>query len=858
MHGKNEALSLAYQKIQSKEQDKPPLDHQHNILIITARKYWRLSVRPNPTYQLLKTENFPFSNQLIESTDSENNPFILIPLKRTEAVISLDNRTYKSTTKQPHLSFYEKRHKDEKQARTTYHFTWYLQYQEQTFTLHLYFGYHKEPLYSHIKNTKNKIISHFDLQSNPEKMGEVIRIYETLSSNTINLIFDQINKKHQQLDSKSQGLLKELETLSKNLDRNLKEYIDKAKLCHKLFIDKAYWAFSEIDAIGSYLERMIPLLSEKKEETHVPKSSGGKQARKTNQKNSNTIPTIPNKLEIPNPELQTINAKINQLKQAKKDPKIESELLTLQNKKFEILLNPTVKTTDKELIETLSEIQKQQESIDKLFLSAMQECNQSTAEILIGQLTKFPIQATYYAIFNNQLNLVQALLEKFTDEFLRCLNYFIFGSSQNKNMLTSYLHTTLQNNDTKMLLLFLKSGANPNIAAPNLAPPIITSIKENKLAHLKCLLQYGANPNPLNSIQFGYVFEINSQNNSKKITQQALQLGKANKTADFTITSEESPLHTAVLKRDLVATSLLLEYGASITLKDKNGFTAMGIATCDINPLPTSKDNDLLNLLIQHGTNIDEIQVAEKSDTNALKFAYQATLNIKLNPSDQKNLNERFKYYLEILKADPNLEIKQNINIGNADHSFQLSVLQLAIFESIRTQKNHTCIGILLGNQYEKRLSMRNLLIAASILLFQGGVLNRFNGQLDIVTNSNNNFYLTYLTLCNIILTLEATVKMSDQLSHINKDATTAHNSKNHYDALFRFGTQCFSETYDIRLNAILHIGICYHHVKNYQAAKMFYSIVLNKKPNKFVDTAKKGLESIEKITSKGQATTKR
>ena len=217
------------------------------------------------------------------------------------------------------------------------------------------------------------------------------------------------------------------------------------------------------------------------------------------------------------------------------------------------------------------------------------------------------------ALFRNSLNVSKVPVNKGRnplhaavriDDIAAVRSLLAGGANVNardsKNVTVLQLAAVLGNEDIVRLLLDM--GANPNgnlvSAATNSDTPLHDAVRFARMKIVRLLLDNGAEVNA-RAEHGGTALQSAAALENEEIVRLLLEKGASpNGITTSSSVNCDTPLHVAARTGNFTIVSLMLETGADIQARDKNGDTPLDIAI-------SKKDEDILRLLLQQGGDIN-------------------------------------------------------------------------------------------------------------------------------------------------------------------------------------------------------------------------------------------------------------
>lgn len=133
------------------------------------------------------------------------------------------------------------------------------------------------------------------------------------------------------------------------------------------------------------------------------------------------------------------------------------------------------------------------------------------------------------------------------------------------------IHTLIKFGTPEAIQTLINAGADINIKDKNGDSPIIVAGKQNKNVIVELFIKNNAT---LSSMEGAKILFSAATHNNTNLIALLLETG-VHINARIDHISKRTPLHAAIENCNLEATKLLLEKGARVNLKDKNGFTPL-------------------------------------------------------------------------------------------------------------------------------------------------------------------------------------------------------------------------------------------------------------------------------------------
>jgi len=606
----------------------------------------------NPAYHALEKlqRESSFQYTIMPRINKQKKNYFLVGLPATKQSLTLADNTYQSSGA-PHISFYQPK------GKSVCHFTWHGKSKNDTVhssvILHVYF---------------NQAGKYVDFRVSDYNTNEVIKIISPIEKTAIlkhsrastRDILDGIRvyifNQYQQADKLVNEYLSGLEQISQHIETQLSKYKRIAELCIKAIQNKNRWT-RQFDLRARFLEHLISHLERDAEKQEQPsffpfktpkkqndkkktRSQKGKQKR---EKNS----TIRKKQSLPQKireVLKGIDNEIDLNDQNEKTTDVSKALTkqTLLNKKLEALATVSHETAVELKIELWRQINIHHTALRNLFKFKARKGDLDA----VKQLTPFIISKINPTFFVELLEIQNVTIcEYFIQNFDECLFYMNHrpveprGKLDSKEGLISILHRVFLLPDNLPLFeMLLRNGVNPDslgFTKENKVELLDLAIKGEMIEHVRVLLQYGVDPNRVvTAANITFSKTIN-----KRTINQIIRKNVQEKFDRSFELDSISPLHRTIYKNNVPMVELLLQYGASVTKRNKDGHDAMGAAACN-NKAPPNPD--IIKLLIQYAADINSIQKERMGVTGTV-----------LGFACQRNDFESVQLFIE-LGADPN------------------------------------------------------------------------------------------------------------------------------------------------------------------------------------------------------------
>ncbi|MBA2709396.1 MAG: tetratricopeptide repeat protein [Tatlockia sp.] len=677
------------------------------------------TLRLNPAYYAVETllkNKIQYFTQSQFHKNQKGVSYCTVPLPQEEIVFSIQGKSFKPLNA-PHISIYQYYKKNESRGLSVFHFTWYGQSSDNHIVLHVYFDRVGRYLYSQAKK-----------QGFNEKISitlEEEQVIQKFSQVTTKPFFDNILLHITGSYSSTEKLvgeyLIELDNLSKNIKTQFPKYKLLAEKCIKTMEEKDLWTFGSKDPRLNLLKDIVVLTSEnwhsQKNNTQGFYSKNTKSKIKIENPPDNKNPQ-PKKLTSKNEILPAnligeLNSLDDQIIETKNSQLREYEkiltTLALLNRKFSTLSKgSTIPFIENQLIKVLQQINSHYKNIASLFKEEALKGNLEAVKTLRPFIFNVDIFFLAELLEVGDVELCKFVVQEF-DECIFYLNCIALGYSGNKanksitavsrantpNILNSS-YTLLQrvfiiHKSPRLLEMLLQNGANPNFhgASEQQKGLLYLAVSMEKENFVQMLLENGAetNPDTSDSSVRSLSFTNRNMSSATALSKSIRDVQKKNPICSYS--NEFIPLQMAIETRNKKIIALLLQFGASVTKKDKLNFDAIGYETCHVKHLP---DLEIVSLLVKSGADINSIQGDFESNS----------LSTPLMFACQRNDINAVKGLIE-LGANPNQLVLNNLMKNNKINFEKLTPFHKAIY------KGHNEISYFLLEQQKQPLSYDTL-----------------------------------------------------------------------------------------------------------------------------------------------------
>ncbi len=483
-----------------------------------------------------------------------------------------------------------------------------------------------------------------------------------------------------EIDSQMKSLTEKQASMKEKKDVCLKELEEKSKKgkAHKGYQSQLEKTIKSLQEEAKYLFNpdlsVIRFLEKHRENSHESNTSSGPRKKKKQNRNKQTIP------EMKDTALEQLNPHNEPVCVSEKKKPVANETLPDLPLTFSQTYNLEIQQAKAKLYRdlencTFEEGLKIFEEIDNL--------DQEIVEVL------------YQACIDGDLKLVKA---HFDNEKIKtdldslkmlsiCIYYdrqelfeYIYNNIKNHWVKhTLFVHLSEESNAYSLLelaferrnlqffkLLLTKFHYNPDLIYVERGSLLSKAIWAEENEYVAALLQAGANPDAI-GVNKNLSF-ICGMIKDEKLLQFEKMGSKEAEEAEEKIMCNRTPLHNAIIGRNVAAVELLLSSKADVHRKGDNGLNALSYAVLTqfgAESIPVNKD--ILTILISHGFNIDERQIE-----NSVTGLFLACENNDL---------ESVKIFLEC-KADHSAKHQKKIERNKKEvGSISATPLLIALFE---------------------------------------------------------------------------------------------------------------------------------------------------------------------------------